>query len=75
MNTYVNTPRSSETDEFGYPICHVALKCSRCHTTCSKGHHLHGEACEAARKEGWKTVPGPKTSDPMDWICNHCVSA
>ncbi len=54
-----------------YERC-LVVECDFCRDRALKVGNDAGEAADAARKEGFETVPGEKLGDPKRWQCPRC---
>jgi phage FluMu protein Com len=51
------------------------IQCDFCQKLAKKVGFNIDEALDAARKEGFRTKPGAKLTDPLKWACPHCIEA
>jgi hypothetical protein len=59
------------SNDYGYGEAANILYCDSCGRECGCGR-TPGEAADAARKQGARTVSGKKMSDPLVWNCKVC---
>lgn len=60
-----------QTPEDGAWLC----ECDQCGTVSHGAGRDAGQAADAARKDGFTTIPSKRLSAPSRWLCKECKKA